>query len=139
MKPELQNKLFNSYPQLFAEKDLPMSKTCMCWGIDCGDGWYNIINALCENIMAYCNSHNCPTPAVIQVKEKFGGLRFYTRGTVWEIDRMIEDAEELSYKTCESCGASGKQDENQVGWIVTLCDECCKEQEKENSHVKGYN
>ena len=27
-----------------------MSQTCMCWGFAHGDGWFNIINALCSNI-----------------------------------------------------------------------------------------
>jgi len=32
MKLELQNKLFEKYPNIFKNKDLPMNQTCMCWG-----------------------------------------------------------------------------------------------------------
>lgn len=50
MKAELQNKLFEKYPKIFAQKDLPATQTAMCWGITCGDGWYDIIDTLCETI-----------------------------------------------------------------------------------------
>ena len=47
MKQELQDKLYKKYPKIFYEKDLSMQETCMCWGISCGDGWYNILDTLC--------------------------------------------------------------------------------------------
>ena len=50
MKQELQEQLFKKYPEIFFEKDLSMKETCMCWGIECGDGWYNIIDTLCRLI-----------------------------------------------------------------------------------------
>jgi hypothetical protein len=50
MKQELQNKLYEKYPALFYEKDLDMTLTAMCWGICCGDGWYNILDTLCSLI-----------------------------------------------------------------------------------------
>lgn len=50
MKKELQDQLYNKYPELFYEKDLSMKETCMCWGIECGDGWYNILEVLCSLI-----------------------------------------------------------------------------------------
>jgi hypothetical protein len=42
--------LCTTYPELFVERNLPMQQTCMCWGFECGDGWFNILNALCSNI-----------------------------------------------------------------------------------------
>jgi hypothetical protein len=50
MNAELQNKLYEKYPKIFEQKDLPMTQTAMCWGISCGDGWYNIIDNLCNEI-----------------------------------------------------------------------------------------
>ena len=47
MKKELQNMLFEKYPKLFKQKDLDKTQTAMCWGISCGDGWYNILDTLC--------------------------------------------------------------------------------------------
>lgn len=57
----------------------------------------------------------------IQVKEKFGGLRFYYSGGDDYIRGVVDMAEEMSYVTCEECGAPGKQ--RSGGWIRTLCDE----------------
>jgi hypothetical protein len=48
VKQELQEKLYNKYPKLFYQKDLPMQQTCMCWGIECGNGWYTIIDNACR-------------------------------------------------------------------------------------------
>ena len=50
MRKELEDKLFNKYPEIFKQKDLPARETCMCWGITCGDGWYDIIDNLCKLI-----------------------------------------------------------------------------------------
>ena len=44
MKQELQQKLYDTYPKLFIQKDLPPQQTAMCWGICCGDGWYDLID-----------------------------------------------------------------------------------------------
>jgi hypothetical protein len=46
MKAELQQKLYEKYPKIFVQKDLPMSQTAMCWGIDCGDGWFWLLDNL---------------------------------------------------------------------------------------------
>lgn len=50
MNKELQNKLFEKYPKLFVQKDWAPSETLMCFGLTCGDGWYNIIDNLCKLI-----------------------------------------------------------------------------------------
>ena len=72
MKQELQNKLYEKYPKIFAQKDLPMSQTSMCYGIECGSGWYNIIDALCENIQNYVDQNRIEQVEATQIKEKFG-------------------------------------------------------------------
>jgi hypothetical protein len=58
---------------------------------------------------------------VSQVKEKFGGLRFYYDGGNDNIRGMVGMAESLSAITCEQCGAPG--DQRHDGWIRTLCNE----------------
>lgn len=64
-----------------------------------------------------------PIPQVIatQIKEKFGGLRFYYYGGDDYIRGVVTMAEEMSYRTCEECGAPGTSTES--GWIRTLCKE----------------
>jgi hypothetical protein len=91
MKPELQKKLYDKHPLIFADKDLPMDRTCMCWGIECGDGWYDILDALCDELENIHQNYGLITKAT-QVKEKFGTLRFYTR--CHYDDEMVEERED---------------------------------------------
>jgi hypothetical protein len=83
-------------------------------------GWYGLIRALLEELhYAGWNKEIC------QVKEKFGGLRFYINGGSKEIFDIIHKYEEKSYEICEECGSAGKV--RPGGWIRTLCDEHAKE------------
>lgn len=59
-----------------------------------------------------------------QIKEKFGGLRFYYDGGDSEISGMVRMAEAWADKTCEVCGNLGKS--RSGGWVRTLCDEHAK-------------
>src|SRR3990172_2708662 len=77
MNIKLEAALYKKYPKIFRQRKLPMTETCMCWGISCGDGWYKIIDDLCADIQVFCDQNKCQIEAT-QVKEKFGTLRFYT-------------------------------------------------------------
>lgn len=55
-----------------------------------------------------------------QVKEKFGGLRFYFSGGNDEISGMVRMAELWAGNTCETCGNKGER--RSGGWVRTLCD-----------------
>jgi hypothetical protein len=50
MKEELDRKLCEKYPEIFKDRNADMKTTLMCWGFECGDGWFNIIDRLCDNI-----------------------------------------------------------------------------------------
>lgn len=131
MNQELDEKLCSKYPKIFANRHGDMKETLMCWGFECGDGWYNIIDQLCANIQhhidwkqeqkeKYGRGEGCSQVVAVQVKEKFGTLRFYTSGGDEEIFGMIRMAESMSAVTCEECGSPGHQ--RGGGWIRTLCD-----------------
>lgn len=53
MKPELDKLLCEKYPKIFANRNKSMRETAMCWGFSHGDGWFNIIDALCANIQQH--------------------------------------------------------------------------------------
>jgi hypothetical protein len=146
MREELDKLLCERYPKLFVNRYGDMRETAMCWGFDCGDGWFNILNALCGNIQSHIdwnhksrelllkdNPWNRPIPdeihqvVVDQVKEKFGTLRFYYHGGDEHIDGMVRMAESVSAFTCEVCGDSGYPSEG--GWIRTLCTKHHEERE----------
>jgi len=120
MKQELEEQLVKKYPKLYAQYGGDMTKTCMHWGFECGDGWFKIIDELSAKLEPY------GFVEAAQVKEKFGGLRFYTDGvdsdSFDEIQKLIDEAEMQSYKTCERCGEPGEPKGG--GWISTLCDNC---------------
>ncbi len=56
MKKELDEALVAKYPKIFKHRHAPMTHTAMCWGFECDDGWYNIIDALCSNIQHYVDN-----------------------------------------------------------------------------------
>ena len=62
---------------------------------------------------------------VYQVKEKFGGLRFYINSGTDEINKRIRKAEDDSYETCETCGEPGELRKD--GWWTVACDKHVKQ------------
>jgi hypothetical protein len=50
MRQELDKLLCDRYPKMMVNRNKPMTETCMCWGFDCGDGWFEILNQLMSNI-----------------------------------------------------------------------------------------
>jgi len=70
----------------------------------CRDGWFLLIWKLCEDIKKL----NPPsTFETTQIKEKFGGLRFYVTEETDEIHKLISIAESASFKICDICGRDG--------------------------------
>ena len=117
---------------LYSQRGGNPTETCMYWGFECGDGWYKLIDRLSaqlEEINAGLDKDDRIEAA--QVKEKFGGLRFYTNGVPTKVgslvDTLIRKAEKESYETCERCGGEGKP--NSCGWISTLCEKCRKQKD----------
>ena len=51
MTPEHDDYLCTTYPLLFKDRHGSPSKTLMCWGFACGDGWYSILDVLCRHLM----------------------------------------------------------------------------------------
>jgi len=99
----------------------------MCWGFECGDGWFNILNQLMGNIQHHIDWKNrngevVPQVVLDQVKEKFGTLRFYYTGGDDYVRGMVTMAEAMSGTTCESCGNPGERTGN--SWIKTICGPC---------------
>ena len=94
-------------------------------GFTIGEGWYDIIESLCANIQSHMDWKNresqvVPQVIVEQIKEKFGGLRFYYQGGDDTISGMVRMAEAWASTSCETCGDKGTQ--RGGGWVRTLCD-----------------
>ena len=56
MKQELEDLLCRQYPCILVNRYKPMTETCMCWGFECGDGWFNILDRLLHNIQHHTDS-----------------------------------------------------------------------------------
>lgn len=116
--------LFTTYPNIF-DKELY---------IECGVGWFDIIDALSKQISEHVTKLPAPVAepyvSVQQIKEKFGGLRYYVYYThlsddqIQEIESMIRVAESKSYTACEDCGGDGSRVAPRKYWMRTLCKNC---------------
>lgn len=124
MDPKLEAKFYETFDYMFRNRKLSMQETCMCWGLDVGNGWYGLLWDLCTGIQRVLdeNPKLKETFSVEQVKEKFGTLRFYVNGSNDEIDQFINTAEQRSAQTCEICGEKGTL--TGKGWVTTLCPSC---------------
>lgn len=131
--------LFKTYKTLYGseERRSDPAISCLFFGFECGDGWFDIIDKLSEKIE---NVNNLNLGFIIvadQVKEKFGTLRFYYHAeatgddlTEEQLRRntllagLVEDAIGIAGMrteyTCEVCGERGKLRDD--GWIKCLCD-----------------
>jgi hypothetical protein len=124
MKQENDEYLCKVYPKIMVNRNKDMKETCMCWGFECGDGWFPLINQLMSNIQHHLDWKNkdsevVPQVTLDQVKEKFGTLRFYFTGGDDYIRGMVTMAEAMSSITCETCGKPGTSTGG--GWIKTAC------------------
>jgi len=116
MKRELQDKLYKKYPKILKEASLPV-----------GDGWYKIMDELCNKIQNHIKRNKLKHIRVVQIKEKFGGLRFYINESSEEIYEYVYKAEEESLVTCEECGSKDRVKQIRGDWIATLCYKCAEE------------
>ena len=134
MRQELDKLLCEKYPKMMVNRNKDMKETCMCWGFECGDGWFNILDQLMGNIQHHIDWNNqnfekgykqykqVTQVTLDQVKEKFGTLRFYYTGGDDEISGMVRMAESMSGCTCEECGNPGER--RGGGWVHTFCTPC---------------
>jgi hypothetical protein len=147
MDQELQNKLYEKYPQFFVNKDKTPMESPMCFGIEVGNGWYQILSNVCWMIKQHEDNKRWQkewedkknqeikesmgisiegtTPEYFpvtfdQVKEKYGGLRLYFSGGDDYVEGLVSMAEAISYYVCDICGNKGEASKG--GWISVRCE-----------------
>lgn len=139
MSPEKFSTLRERYPAIFAPSEYESEPVDSC-GVECGDGWFDVIDSLCSSVQRYVDhtvrrgaAHlEDVQPRAVQVKEKFGGLRFYVDGGDDVVHHLIDLAETHSTKVCETCGARGRQ-QRDCGWVYTSCDPCFEDRTRRRS------
>jgi len=125
MNPHNTQLLYQRYPRLYPQP-LP-------YDFECADGWFDLIDRLSADIEAECQRlvkeegwQWADLPIAEQVKQKFGGLRFYlsdkSNATIRD---LCESAEALAANTCENCGAAGeRRTKANSRQVYTSCDRC---------------
>lgn len=109
--------LVDKYPQFFNADEMYR------YGFGCGNGWESVIESMLEKLAGF--QDNPEGLQIVQIKEKFGGLRVYVNFSTPNIHNLICDAEEEALQTCEKCGTK----ETNVclrkeRWTKNLCDAC---------------
>lgn len=90
--------------------------------LDINDGWLNLVHELCTKLdrMVYDEmGDDAESFCTTQIKEKFGGLRFYVSCATKNMTTLIHEYEAKSYSVCELCGNPGHK--RPTAWIATLC------------------
>jgi hypothetical protein len=131
--------LCKRFPHLFADRNLSMTQTAMCWGFEIGPGWMGLIYEAASKLEPLIvkmiddtiKANDLQTlefiPRASQIKEKYGQLAFYMTSSTDEMDEIIRVAEDKSAETCETCGEPGKL--RGQGWYYTACDKCSEKRE----------
>ena len=127
MNQRLDALLVAKHPNLFAARFANMRETAMCWGFECGNGWYRLIKEAADKLEAIITVQKVKDPEgwtngfyrASQVKEKYGTLRFYLSGGTDDMYAVVNKAERLSSVTCETCGKPGKLRGH--SWVYTAC------------------
>ena len=112
--PDQLDKLISNYPIVFKHLDKTISHNLPA-------GWYKIVDKLCSELTPILlealeespETTEEPLFSVLQVKEKFGGLRFYYMMNTKDdelyrrIQTAVDTAEDTSYSTCQITGNIG--------------------------------
>ena len=100
----------------------------MSWAESIPDGWYKAFGEqMTDELNAILEKHNYVDDyRILQIKEKYGTLRWYSNGYPLEMNEAYYDwlsrYEELSFKTCIRCGEFATHITK--GWVLPKCDKC---------------
>ena len=91
------------------------------------DGWRKAFGLqMCEELkQELIKINKMDEFRIVQIKEKFGELRFYTNWVTDEIEAIINKYTKLSKKTCINCGKPATV--ITTGWISPFCNDCIKD------------
>jgi len=127
MKTELELYLKNKFPKLYT--DCGDQEPFTLFAFECDDGWFRNILWLSRYLQSYIDQQNkwaekypdkykpVEQIKVVQVKEKFGTLRYYTNGGNEHTNTVIGFAEFISGYICEKTGRTDDVGYNKTGWI----------------------
>jgi hypothetical protein len=107
MRVELDALLCQRYPEIFKDRWKDADESCMSRGFACGDGWFDLIDRLCDRLQRAADQGLMEQPVATQVKEKIGELRFRFRPRSDYGNSIVNDAINKSVNICIFCGDKG--------------------------------
>lgn len=108
LNPELAEKLYAAFPRLYRGRHKSDQESSMCWGFECGDGWYPLLYDLSLELSNYLAEHPELDFEAVQVKSKLGSLCFYLNDYDKITRGMIDQACQRASLTCELTGKPGQ-------------------------------
>lgn len=123
-------KLVKDYPLPFANS--------RCKYMACGPGWEVLLRRLIVAIHMHLQAKPkiAKNFAINDIKEKFGSLRFYYDGGDAHIEKLVEEAEFWSARTCDVCGQPGILAGQH--WLQTVCPEHKKTQDPWSRELSNW-
>jgi hypothetical protein len=118
-------KIIEKYPELFGVAPFDIRTTLMNFGFECGEGWYRELEKLFEKLSKVVKEQNLNSYRIVQVKEKFGGLRIYEENGTEETHLLIKETSNFCEHLCEKCGNPSELS-LKSGWASNICDTCKK-------------
>jgi hypothetical protein len=117
----------SNYEEVKEENPSSLPTPYYLFGIECGKGWYPLIQPVIDYIDDYNKDKDDNNMIrITQVREKYGSLRIYTNMYTPELQELIDKAEIESEKVCEFCG-SRKHLGTTLEWYITICYDCMKD------------
>jgi hypothetical protein len=131
MNKELELKLVEKYPKILRDYGGDKMKTCMSWGMEHQNGWFDLLDQTMQKIQYLCDlfseqNDNETLFVADQIKEKMGTLRFYysiegaSELQKDILDAIVQKAEQNSAHICEVTGEYGHLC-RRGAWYKTLC------------------
>jgi len=117
MSPDKEAKLLKKYPKMLKGMTMVVEESCLAFGIECGDGWYKLIDGALSDIKAID-----PDTQIAQIKQKYGTLNMYLGSASDEAFDIADVAEVASHYVCEICGEPGRL--NRGPWFLVRCESC---------------
>ncbi len=128
MSPKNTKHLFDQYPRLYRGRFESIQINLMRFGFECADGWFDILDRLSkklEEIARKEDRNEDKWPITIQVKEKFGTLRYSFGYASEDMNQAKLAACKETWNTCEDCGQDGKKCYKGM-WERTQCKSCAE-------------
>lgn len=120
------NILINKYPFL-KKDDNEKTKNHSTWLDDMPIGWrFAFGELLCEDIQKVIEEEHIRNYQIMQIKEKFGELRWYAINSSERIEDIIDIYTYISRHICSNCGEITNLC-NLNGYIIPICQNCFSE------------